>query len=380
MKTQMYYKIFEEVKLVKGYYRGIAYDLHRNNYDFLPNELIDVLIKQNGKSLRTLKKNLLEICTEATYKEYLDFLLKKEYIFLIDKKYISLFQTLNQHWELPSLIYSAIIDVKNPELFLKNKVIEQLEEIGCKHLLLRFNDLNTLSLINQFILNYKNSGFHSIQIWINMKQKTFKNSDLKKICIENPKVTNMSFFNCPTQSTKSQIRIFNEVTIKIYNGIWQDSDDCLVQQSHFKINISNFIESTHYNNYFYQKIFIDDNGFIRNAPLCSSQGNVSNTLIKSILTPDFKKYWFSNKDNTIVCKDCEYRYMCIDSRIPKEINKEFWGHNNNCNYNPYICKWKDENKYVSIEECGNYFKEIGFVPDHEKIRALNEQIWGKDDE
>jgi hypothetical protein len=68
--------------------------------------------------------------------------------------------------------------------------------------------------------------------------------------------------------------------------------------------------------------------------------------------------------------------MCIDDKIPVK-NEDYWFLEKSCSYNPYISKWKTENDYVPIEECGSYSKETGFVPDKEKIAKLNAEIWNE---
>ena len=37
-----------------------------------------------------------------------------------------------------------------------------------------------------------------------------------------------------------------------------------------------------------------------------------------------------------------------------------------------ISKWANQNGYVPVEECGEYSKETGFIPNHAKIKELNE--------
>ena len=74
------------------------------------------------------------------------------------------------------------------------------------------------------------------------------------------------------------------------------------------------------------------------------------TLKDVIKTDEVKKKWNINKDRLLVCKDCEYRYMCVDSRYPIEIGDNQWKFNSECHYNPYIAKWKGEEDYITVEE------------------------------
>ncbi len=48
--------------------------------------------------------------------------------------------------------------------------------------------------------------------------------------------------------------------------------------------------------------------------MTESFGNIRDTtLAEAIEKPGFKKYRDINKDKILVCKDCEFRNMCVDS-------------------------------------------------------------------
>jgi hypothetical protein len=112
-----------------------------------------------------------------------------------------------------------------------------------------------------------------------------------------------------------------------------------------------------------------------------SFGNIKDTTLQeAIEKPGFKELWFIHKDQIDVCKDCEFRHMCTDCRCFIKDPGNIYSQPAKCTYNPYICKWEGQDGYIPVEECGNYARETGFVPDHEKIKELNKQIWGDDDE
>ncbi|WP_442265850.1 hypothetical protein ACSIGC_16370 [Tenacibaculum sp. ZS6-P6] len=116
-----------------------------------------------------------------------------------------------------------------------------------------------------------------------------------------------------------------------------------------ELNSSLFLESQFSHNYFNKKIFIDENGNIKNSPNSDiSFGNIysyhiTKVIKKAIFNPNFKKYWKVKKDICAICKDCEFRYMCVDDRIPYQKNKHEWFHKTACNYDPYTATWKELN-------------------------------------
>ncbi len=43
--------------------------------------------------------------------------------------------------------------------------------------------------------------------------------------------------------------------------------------------------------------------------------------------------------------------MCVANRLPIKRRDESWYHQIECNYNPYIAKWKGEDGYKTLIEC-----------------------------
>ncbi len=158
----------------------------------------------------------------------------------------------------------------------------------------------------------------------------------------------------------------------------------LEQKFYFNINITLFTESQAHHTYFNRKLYIGPNGEIKNAPECEEEFGFIQDLespdqLKEIIqTPAFQKYWFVHKEITDVCKDCEFRHMCVDNRLPYQRAKNEWYHKTECNYNPYIAKWKGEEGYRTLAECGVISNHEGFTINHEKIAAINEELWGEE--
>lgn len=70
--------------------------------------------------------------------------------------------------------------------------------------------------------------------------------------------------------------------------------------------------------------------------------NLKKNSIKNILELDeFQKLWNASKDQVEVCRDCEFRYICPDGRVPnKESNTDgYYTNKLKCNYDPYQNKW-----------------------------------------
>jgi hypothetical protein len=69
--------------------------------------------------------------------------------------------------------------------------------------------------------------------------------------------------------------------------------------------------------------------------------------------------------------------MCTDNRVPFKRKKNEWFHKTECFFNPYISKWKEEEGYKTLSECGVISNENGFSIDHDKIAEINKVLWGE---
>jgi hypothetical protein len=88
--------------------------------------------------------------------------------------------------------------------------------------------------------------------------------------------------------------------------------------------------------------------------------------------------WSAKKDHIDVCKYCEFRYMCLDSRLPIKRKDKEWYFETECNYNPYIAKWQHEKGYKTLEQCGITSNQTGFKLNRKKLNAINKELWGED--
>jgi hypothetical protein len=154
------------------------------------------------------------------------------------------------------------------------------------------------------------------------------------------------------------------------------------QHDNFFISIPVFSESKDHNAYFNGKIYIDQQGIIKNAPETTSTfGNIDRVenakqLAEIVSVPEFQKYWKISKDKIDICRDCEFRRMCVSESVPKQRADGSWYAINECDYNPYIAKWKEEYGYVSLSDSGVSVDDENFKVDLPKLNSIIERIWG----
>jgi radical SAM protein with 4Fe4S-binding SPASM domain len=131
-------------------------------------------------------------------------------------------------------------------------------------------------------------------------------------------------------------------------------------------------------------LYIGKNGEIKNSPeSLTIFGNINeiektDDVLRIINSTEFQKYWYVNKDSIDVCKQCEFRHMCVDNRIPKQRNIKEWYMETECNYNPFIAKWDYEEGYKTLLECGVVSNIDGFSVKNKKLKSINNELWGND--
>ena len=124
---------------------------------------------------------------------------------------------------------------------------------------------------------------------------------------------------------------------------------------YFKVNIGSITNSV-----------FNDNSF----------GNIVDNSLKSIIEMErFKEYWSITKDKIDVCNQCEYRNMCIDNRVPVKRDNGSYYFEGEFDYNPFISKWKEEQQYVNLVNCGVVIDKNQIHIDKRKIEGINLEIW-----
>jgi|AntAceMinimDraft_17_1070374.scaffolds.fasta_scaffold00282_12 SPASM domain peptide maturase of grasp-with-spasm system len=344
---------------VNGFCRSVISDLISGNINFIPNDLYN-LINNNHK----------EQIIDDIPDEYAEFLIKNKITYNSNK---SLFSELSKEWNSPNLITNTIIHLNESNIQNISKYADIFDDILCKNLQLQVESNITDIQLKKFLRKFNESYLSYIEI-VFYKRKTKLNKDiLIEFCENNSRIFRFVIENSSDSveflDSKKSISVtynkFKPTFIHVQNP-----------------NISIYTESQKHHTYFNRKLYIGEKGEIKNAPECKEEFGFIQDIkdseeLKTIITkPKFQKYWFVHKELCDVCKDCEFRYMCVDSRLPYQRKNGSWHHKQECNYNPYISKWQGEEGYKTLKECGVVCNEKGYTIDEKKIAKINEEIWG----
>jgi len=354
--------VFATVIPIKGFSRSVLIDLDRQNFKFVPNDMVSIIESIKNGKFEELSK-LIPESEKPILESYIKFLLNHDLAFHCDLNEQQLFPDISMYWDFPSLIQCLVVDIS---------IRDFTEEYS-----------RVIKAINPY----------SVKVYLFQKMLSFDKfldnlSDKRQVKVIVNNVENVSEFQLKRMIADQRIHV---VVLENHKDLNIESPSVFNQEilqptsiSSFNWSIELLTESQAHHTYFNRKLHIGPNGEIKNAPECNEtfgyiQDIESPEQLKAIVqTPEFQKYWFVHKEITDVCKDCEFRHMCVDNRLPHQRTENEWYHKTECNYNPYIAKWQGEEGYRTLAECGVISNENGFSIDHEKIAEINKELWGED--
>jgi len=231
--------LFCECIPVKGFNRSIIYDLNRNDYDFIPNELVSFIEYAKGKELHEIY-NFYGSENKIFVKEYLHFLENKEYIFWIDEDEIEFFPSLENTWHYPSIISNCVIEVDPHFLDLLDAILLQLKAVQCHYVTLRFVNKSSINIIKTIIEKFEGSNIKTIQLIL--IDDTYKNYEIaESIMSFDKRIIEIyiieSTFNFEKIFGKRRISFSKVSNFQFNNSLQQ------ISTVNFRVNIYLFFES-----------------------------------------------------------------------------------------------------------------------------------------
>ena len=334
--------LFQNCIPVKGHKRSVIYDLQKLEYHLIPNALFEIIIESKNKPILQLKERYGPE-HELIINEYIDFLLSNQLAILLDKEQLDKFPPVSLDWFYPGAISNAVLDLGdwcNSDL---TKVISELHQIGCLNVQIRsFGNLSGDMILSIFQL-FENTRITSIEAIFKYNASVDELTWQQKAS-QYTRIRNIQIHSCPPGHLIKSSPISN---IFFYPYSLTSESDCgTICPQYFNVNFELFTEALNFNTCLNKKIAIDRNGLIKNCPsMSSSFGNVrDNSLLDVLKVENFKYLWSLKKDDILICKDCEFRYMCTDCRAylsePENINSKPL----KCGYDPYHAEWTDWKK------------------------------------
>lgn len=342
-----YFKIFSCCFIAVGANRSTICDVQRQEIDFIPNDLVQVIKKLNKNASISSILEEFGLENEEIINEYLNYLHSKEYGFFCNEEDLELFPPIQEVYKTPSKISNLIVESKSDEILKLEQIISDIQVLGCKDVSLVFYEELEVEIFFKIFKLFYDSRIKSFEITSKFNIK-HTNDDFRSFSKKLNQLTRLYFFSAPNDN----IFLWDDDILfdRIYstNNVSSFKSCGIVNEKYFNTNLPKVLEAINHNSCLHKKISIDSEGDIRNCPsMPQSFGNIKDiTLEEALSHPDFKKYWNLSKDSIEVCKDCEFRYICTDCRAYTErthanaegldISKPL-----KCGYNPYTGEWEE---------------------------------------
>jgi SPASM domain peptide maturase of grasp-with-spasm system len=340
--------LFANCILTKGYNNYILQDLQKGRWYYVPEFMNEIITFSKNKFLKEIKiKYGKELEDVIDY--YVNYLLNNNLAFVTNLS-IDLFPPLNLDWDAPNIITNLIID----ENHINNNILKKLH-------------VDNVTIIdNESNKEQKKIEFKAETIYVYIKWGRNWKKKLKKY-IDNDKISLFIIYDSDTE---------RDFVLKKYIVSFISKTNEIALKNMIP-SIPLFTESQNHNTYYNRKVFIDKEGHIKNLLKTNqSFGKIDriSDLISIVKKKEFQYYWKINKEKIDICKDCELRHMCVDSRVPIKRNDNEWYHTKECNYNPFISKWKHEKGYRNLFEIGVISNKKKYFINHNKIKKINQLL------
>ncbi|WP_306354069.1 grasp-with-spasm system SPASM domain peptide maturase [Flavobacterium sp. '19STA2R22 D10 B1'] len=324
-------KLFECCIPTKGVKRGVILDLQREEIYIFPNSIIDILQEYSEKCMITFFEDFND--EKETFKKYAHYLLKHELIFTCSDEHV--FQKIEMDFNVPFYVDIITLEISNLQLFKKRFIHEQLENSGCKSLILILeNDI--VEYVVEVLVLLNKSKIQNIFLFILYNENL--SSTINDLLRPYGRLCEIVFYNAPF--TKGRDDVCSPRIIQIENCFTEILNKKIESKNDFIINTLAYVESLTCNLFLNRRVYIDNEGNVKYNNLGNSFGNIKFKNLELIISQsDFLEIWSVTKDQIEICRDCEFRYICPDRRIPEKKNDTLYFHKTKCAYNPYTNEW-----------------------------------------
>lgn len=328
------FKLFSNCFSVKGINKAVIVDLQRKNYYILPNQIIDFINEYSGKKIYDLFRDFKN--DKTILKKYIRYFLNNELV-IIDND-INLYPAISNNFDRPYRIDTITLDLNLPILTLKDFLeIINVDNLGVSCLKLISDDFNLKKIVDTLHFVDK-SKIKTIVIFI--KYRDGLETELIKVKKTFSRITEIIFYDVD-KTNDSEVKKF----IYEKKSLSEVLSMTIYNQDDFVLSIENFNESLSFNTAYNRTIFIDRNGDIkRHIEDQSIFGSIDIADLNEVVdNEEIKKFWTISKDKILVCKDCEFRYICPDGNIPfkEKETDSFYSTKTKCNYDPYKNLWNN---------------------------------------
>lgn len=334
-------KLFANCIPVRGARRSLLCDLQTGRLKLIPNSLYELLTEHKDRTVCEVKA-AYDHKYDGDIDEYYQFLISHGWGFWCEEP--EAFPDLAMDYDIPELITHAIIDSDAGSDHDYIGIIDQLEDLGCKHIELRFFEPVALRRIETLAAASEGRRLLGIEILTPYTREFADRDFMTEWCRRFPRIIRLALTGAPSFHMAHTSPNTPNMGLLVYHPLPVDSHRCcgVVDKMYFGASVESFTEALNYNSCLNRKISVDTRGNIRNCPsMEASFGNIRETSLREAMFQEgFQEIWAVTKDQVETCRDCEFRYVCTDCRAFTREGEAPFRQPARCGYDPYNATWR----------------------------------------
>lgn len=335
-----YIQLYANCILVSGVQRTLICDLQRSSLFTVPEGVREIFQDHKGTSLEELYQ-LYDDALHAKIKAFLEHLVEEDLAFITTEP--ESFPELSLEWRNPRHITNAIFDFDKDSTHDIKPLVEQLTEMGCEAVELRFFCSVSWERVQNMVQLFEQTKVRNIRLYVKYSEALLE-WDFEYFFVQYQRVSSLMAHSAPEEKVIYESPHFANVGAYSVPSVIKDASHCgAIGTQFFAVNIPTFTEAQHHNTCLNRKIGVDTRGNIKNCPsMAQAFGHVSDVSLKALVNnPHFTKMWNITKDEISKCKTCEFRYICTDCRAYREDPRDMYSAPLKCGYNPETCEWEE---------------------------------------
>jgi SPASM domain peptide maturase of grasp-with-spasm system len=337
------YQLFADIKITEGFRRDLLIDLGREKVHLIPKELTALLKNLSNKTVFTNEE-------QRTISE----LLAVEWIFECTNEEKERLLAIPETWDYPGTISNAVIEVGKESLVFFPFLLMELVNNGCFHCQIIIIDHLTNKDFLSILQHLETSDLIGVGLILNYVPEQACEKFINQFLALKIANDDVTVFNC----TDENIRANFGKRVSFKNDLYISKACGVICKSHFSVSSTFYNESKNYNTCLNRKVYVSKTGDVKNCPsLPEVFGNVKTKSLKSIVSHyNFQRLGEIKKEEIAVCKDCEFRNICVDCRAFLEVPENIKSKPLKCGYNPYTNEWEEWSKDPKKESAIRFYE------------------------
>ena len=340
-------KLFPNCIPVKGARRSVLCDLATGRMKLIPNGLHEVLSKYPNDSIDDIKA-AYHHRHDREIESYFNFILAENWGFCCETP--EDFPEMDLSFESPERIHNAIIDTDADSNHDYRDLFQQLIALGCRYIQLRFFSPRPHGECEAILSLSEDTPLLGLDLVIPFAPDT-REDRLFDWCKRYRRIFRIVIHGAPENRRVQPDPAACLAPLEFVETPITSHHHCgFTHRNSFQVSMAMFTESMTFNNCLHKKIAIDARGDIRNCPAMPEQfgSTGSASLAQALDHGGFRDFWTVTKDQVEVCRDCEFRYVCLDCRAHPSRPGDRLSKPEGCGYDPYTATWQNPPLTISL--------------------------------